>query len=73
MKEGKEIQAQLEERRKQEEILWRKKSRVQWLKEGEKNKKFFHRAMVHRRLINKITHLEDGHGNPIKKHNQIEV
>jgi exonuclease III len=54
MKEEEELQAQLEERRKQEEILWRQKSRVQWLKEGEKNTKFFHRAMVHRRLINKL-------------------
>jgi hypothetical protein len=49
----------LEQRRQQEEILWRQKSRVQWLKEGEKNTKFFHRTMIHRRHINRITHLED--------------
>jgi hypothetical protein len=73
MKEEEELQPQLEERRTQEEILWRKKSRVQWLKEGEKNTKFFHRAMVHRRLINKITHLEDGQGNPIREYTQIEA
>lgn len=30
------IHNQLEERRKQEEILWKQKSRIRWLKEGEK-------------------------------------
>jgi len=73
MKEEEELQAKLEERRKQEEILWRHKSRVQWLKEGEKNTKLFHKAMVHRQLINRITHLEDGQGNRIREHTQIEA
>jgi hypothetical protein len=39
---------------KQEEILWRQKSRVQWLKEGEKNTKFFHRSRISRRTQNRI-------------------
>jgi hypothetical protein len=73
MKEEEKLQAQLEERRRQEEILWKQKSRVQWLKEGEKKTKFFHRAMVHCRHINKITHLEDSQGNPIREHSQIEA
>jgi hypothetical protein len=59
MKEEEELQVQLEQRRKQEEILWRQKSRVQWLKEGENNTKFFHKTMIHRRHINIITHLEN--------------
>jgi hypothetical protein len=71
MKEEEELQAELEERKKQEEILWRQKSRVQWLREGERNTKFFHRAMVHRRYINRITQLEDAQGNPIREHAQI--
>jgi hypothetical protein len=71
MKEEEELRTKLEERKKQEEILWRQKSRVQWLKEGERNTKFFHKAMVHHRYINRITQLEDAQGNPIREHNQI--
>jgi exonuclease III len=57
--------------REQEEVLWRQKSRVQWLKEGERNTKFFHKAMTHRRYINRISQLEDDQGTPIKDHDQI--
>jgi hypothetical protein len=73
MREEAKLQEQLEERRKQEEILWKQKSRVQWLKEGEKNTKLFHRAMMHRRHVNRITHLEDSQGNPVREHSQIET
>jgi hypothetical protein len=71
MREEEELKEELEERKEHEEILWRQKSRVQWLKEGEKNTKFFHRSMVHRRYINRITQLEDAQGNPIRDHDKI--
>ena len=35
------LSTQLEERLKQEEILWKKKSKVKWLGEGERNATFF--------------------------------
>jgi hypothetical protein len=63
MTEEGQLLSQLEQRKQQEEILWKQKSIVQRLKEGEKNTKFFHRTMIHRRHINRITHLEDAHGN----------
>jgi Ulp1 family protease len=72
MAEEEQLQTQLEERRKQEEILWKQKSKVQWLKEGEKNTKLFHRAMMHRRHVNRITHLEDSQGNLTREHSKIE-
>jgi len=72
MEEEKRLQTQLEERKRQEEIVWKQKSRVQWLKEGEKNTKFFHRAMMHRRHINRINHLEDSQGNLTRDHTKIE-
>jgi hypothetical protein len=61
----------LEAYKEQEEILWRQKSRVEWLKEEERNTKFFHRAMTHRRYINHITQLEDDQGTPIRDQDQI--
>jgi hypothetical protein len=73
MKEEEMLREQLEERRKQEEILWKQKSRVQWLKEGERNTKFFHRTVMHRRHVNRITHLEDGQGNIVREHSKIEA
>jgi len=40
------IQQDLNNRAKQEEILWRQKSRIRWLKERDKNTMFFHNSMV---------------------------
>ena len=54
VEEEKTTQLQLDERHAQEEILWSKKSRIKWLKEGEKNTTFFQRTMVERRHNNKI-------------------
>jgi hypothetical protein len=63
---------QLAERREQEEILWRQKSRIQWLKEGERNTKFFHRSMIQRLQSNHITHLVSDQGTEIQQHTDIE-
>jgi hypothetical protein len=40
------IKQKLEEIYAQEEILWRQKSQIQWLKEGERNSNFFHHYMI---------------------------
>jgi hypothetical protein len=66
------LSQQLEVRRKQEEILWKQKSRVQWLKEGERNTKFFHRTVIQRRHSNKITHLISDNGDLIYSHRDME-
>jgi uncharacterized coiled-coil DUF342 family protein len=46
----------------QEEIMWKQRSRIQWLNEGDNNTKFFHQKASRRRNKNRITQLsqEDG-------------
>eukprot|EP00253_Pinus_taeda_P030821 PITA_30821 len=58
---------------KQEEIFWRQKSRVQWLKEGERNTKFFHRAAIANRTHNRISSIKNEEGELHISHEAIEV
>eukprot|EP00253_Pinus_taeda_P031791 PITA_31791 len=55
-----------EELCKQEEILWKHKSRVQWLKEGERNTRFFHKSTMDHRSHNRLSIIKDSQG---EKHN----
>ena len=65
--------SKLEERRKQEEIPWKQKSPIQWLREGDKNTNFFHKAMIERRQHNRIFSLKDLGGNRLVQHNDMEA
>ncbi|OMO88470.1 reverse transcriptase [Corchorus capsularis] len=48
---------------RQEETLWAMKSRIDWLKDGDKNTKFFHLTTKVRRKCNRIVALKDNVGN----------
>eukprot|EP00253_Pinus_taeda_P019643 PITA_19643 len=58
---------------KQEEIFWRQKSRVQWLKEGERNTRFFHRSTLANKAHNRISSIKDEGGKLLSSHEDIEV
>eukprot|EP00253_Pinus_taeda_P006750 PITA_06750 len=57
----------------QEETLWKQKSRIQWLKEGEMNTKFFHRSALDHRSSNRILELKNDTGEILKNHNEISA
>eukprot|EP00253_Pinus_taeda_P022587 PITA_22587 len=58
---------------KQEEIFWRQKSRVQWLKEGERNKRFFHRSTITNRAYNRISTIKYENGELQNTHKNIDA
>jgi len=55
-----------------EEIPWKKKSRVQWLKEGDWNTKFFHNSLLQIRNQNMITSIIQSSGEIIDSTEDIE-
>ncbi|KAK9683880.1 hypothetical protein RND81_10G171700 [Saponaria officinalis] len=47
---------------RKEELFWRQRSRAVWLKEGDRNTKFFHRKAVQRRKRNYISKIIEADG-----------
>eukprot|EP00253_Pinus_taeda_P022290 PITA_22290 len=54
-----------------EEITWRLKSRALWLKEGDRNSKFFHSFANARRKSNSIWNIRDSGGNLLSSQEEI--
>lgn len=48
------MRSELSKAYKEEDIFWKTKSRNQWLKEGDRNTRFFHASTKNRRARNKI-------------------
>lgn len=58
---------------KQEEMFWRQKSRVKWLKEGERNKRFFHISTMEKMSYNRISMIKDSKVQLLNTHKDIEA
>jgi hypothetical protein len=63
---------ELEKHEQQEEILWKQKYRVRWLKEGDRNKKLFHNSLLQRRNQKRITNISQSSGERVDSAEDIE-
>lgn len=56
------IKAELSGLWKMEEIYWKQRAKVHWLKEGDMNTKFFHLTTIQRRQRNKVIQIKNDDG-----------
>ena len=66
------LQAELNEWLLRNEIHWKEKSREVWLKEGDKNSKFFHFSTIIRRRRNSIDSIKNDFGEWITDRREIQ-
>nr|XP_025616741.1 uncharacterized protein LOC112709055 [Arachis hypogaea] len=76
MKEGdqnreRELKNQISNLWKQEEKYWGQRSRLKWIKWGDKNTAFFHATTIQRRMKNRIDKLKDEAGHWIQGEEDI--
>ena len=75
VEEGKKSQSLIEEFHKklrEEKIRWRQRARCKWLKEGDKNTRFFHGLASSRKRTNMISSIMDGQNRLEKKEEIIK-
>lgn len=66
------LKRQLTQAYKREEIYWGQKARIQWLKEGDRNTKYFHAVVEGRRKRNNISTLQKENGTWCESEGEIE-
>ena len=67
-----ELTKRLKDAYKRKELYWCQKARINWLKEGDNNTKFFHASVEGRRKRNKISILEKNDGSWCSSKGEIE-
>ncbi|GKV29515.1 hypothetical protein SLEP1_g38441 [Rubroshorea leprosula] len=66
------LEQELNDWQRREEVLWKQRSRVQWLKKGDKNTAFFHNRVSVRRKKNHIAGLLDDRGSLVTDKTGVE-
>uniref|UniRef100_A0A2N9FKU0 Uncharacterized protein n=1 Tax=Fagus sylvatica TaxID=28930 RepID=A0A2N9FKU0_FAGSY len=67
------IRKEVQELLIREEKMWRQRSRTSWLKEGDRNTKYFHSRASHRRRCNSLVVLRLENGDIITEAEQIGI
>ncbi|XP_028785542.1 uncharacterized protein LOC114741444 [Neltuma alba] len=67
-----EIQGELRDVLRQEEMLWFQKSRTLWINDGDRNTRYYHLKTVARRRRNKIAMLKDENGEWIENQEELK-
>lgn len=57
------LRRELDEVLAKEELFWYQKSRIEWIKNGDRNTTFFHLSTIMRGWRNKIVVIKDANGN----------
>ncbi|PON63356.1 Endonuclease/exonuclease/phosphatase [Parasponia andersonii] len=60
--ENQNLEKKLEDLLNKEEVYWRQRSKVEWLKSGDQNTSYFHKKASNRRKKNQIRRLKDSNG-----------
>ncbi|XP_074342861.1 uncharacterized protein LOC141680570 [Apium graveolens] len=68
----KKEQKQLSEIYAQQEVFWRQRSKQLWLREGDRNSKFFYASTKNMRALNHIRSLKNNDGNEVQWNNGLE-
>ncbi|KAH6760569.1 hypothetical protein C2S51_017518 [Perilla frutescens var. frutescens] len=69
---SKRIESELDRVLKMEESMWYQRSKALWLKEGDRNSRFFHQKANQRQKRNNIRRLKNENGDWIYKKKEIE-
>ncbi|PWA48861.1 reverse transcriptase [Artemisia annua] len=65
------LRKQIKELLTHEELMWKQHSRIQWLREGDKNTRFFHTCASNRQRRNSILRLKGPDGRWVEELNEV--